>query len=115
MIARIIYYQLGFQAQYDLYYSRAQDSAKQALAEASPATARVEWQATLDWLDKADQFQTTPDPISQTFRVQAQSALDQIDVVVRVNFTPAFDLPYYSRIGFPGPSCFLMIGGAPLK
>ncbi len=93
VIARIIYYQLGFQAQYDLYYSRAQDSAKQALAEASPATARVEWQATLDWLDKADQFQTTPDPISQKFRVQAQSALDQIDVVVRVNFTPAFDLP----------------------
>ena len=91
VVARIVYYQLGVQAQYDLYYSRAQDAARQALAEASPATARVEWQATLDWLDKADQFQTKSDPVSQKFRLEAQTALDHIDAINRVNFIPAFD------------------------
>ena len=93
VVARIVYFQLGYEAQHTLYYNRAQDAAKQAISESSPSAARVEWQATLDWLDKADQFQTTADPGSQKFRLEAQTALDGIDKVFRVDFTPAFDSP----------------------
>ncbi|HEY3311514.1 MAG TPA: hypothetical protein VGK00_07750 [Anaerolineales bacterium] len=88
--ARIVYYQFGFEAQYKIYYNHAQESAQQALAESSPSALRVEWQTTLDWLDRADQYQQVPSPESQSLRQSAQAALDSLDKVIRFNFVPAF-------------------------
>lgn len=93
VVARIVYYQFGFAAQYGIYYNRAEDAAQQALTASSPAALRVEWQAALDWLDKADQYQDPPSPASVTLRKQAQTALDSLNKVVRTNFFPAFSAP----------------------
>ena len=91
LAARIVYFQLGYQTQFALYSNRAQQSAQQALADTSPSAARVDWQATLDWLDKADQYHTSPSAEVQKNRHDAQAALDSLDKVVRVTFIPAFD------------------------
>jgi len=93
VVARVVYYQLGYEAQYKIYYSRAQQASQQALAESDPAALRVEWRVTLDWLDKADQYQLTPNSDSRKLRQDAQTALDNLDKVVRLDFTLAFNTP----------------------
>ncbi|HEY3313278.1 MAG TPA: hypothetical protein VGK00_16680 [Anaerolineales bacterium] len=93
VVARIVYYQLGYEAQYKSYYDRAQQAVQQAQVETAPTALRVEWQAALDWLDKADQYQGSPSPESQNLRQVAQTALDNLDKVVRLGFAPAFTTP----------------------
>ena len=93
VVARIVYYQLGYEAQYKTYFDRAQQAILQAQVETAPTALRVEWQAALDWLDKADQYQGSPSPDSQKLRQEAQAALDNLDKVVRLNFAPAFTTP----------------------
>lgn len=90
VVARIVYFQLGFDAQYKIYFTHAQESAQQAVAETSPSALRVEWQTALEWLDRADQYQQAPTAESQNLRQTAQGALDSLDKVVRFNFVPAF-------------------------
>jgi hypothetical protein len=89
--AGMVYYQTGYTAQYQIYYTRADKAAQQALKGEDTTNERVQWQATLDWLDKADQFQTKPTSESLQLRQIAQDALDKLDYIVRVNFQPAFD------------------------
>jgi hypothetical protein len=91
--AGIVYYRLGFDAEYKILYGHAQDAAQQALAETSSSALRVEWQTTLDWLDKADPYALTPNPDAQKLRQDAQNALDNLDKIVRLNFVPAFNTP----------------------
>jgi len=90
VVARIIYFQLGYEAQYKNYFERAQQAADQAQAESAPSALRVEWQAALDWLDKADQYQLTPNPEAQALRLRAQSSLDDLDKIKRVKYSLAF-------------------------
>jgi len=95
--ATVVYYQLGFKAQYDIYFTRASEVARMTVDEPNPTTQRTQWQATLDWLDRADRYQTSISPDSQKLRQQAQGALDAIDHIVRVDFSPAFDLSTYPK------------------
>ncbi len=94
VMARIVYYQLGYDAQFKTYYSRAQESAIQAQSETVPTALRVEWHTTLDWLDKADLYLSKPNPESQALRQQAQTALDNLNKVVRMDYSPAFATPF---------------------
>jgi len=89
--ARVVYYQLGYQAQYKIYYAHAYEASQQIVAGDNPTHERVQLQATLDWLDQADQFQEAITPESQQLRKTAQDALDKLDKVVRLDFQPAFD------------------------
>ncbi len=93
VIARIVYYQLGYEAQYKIYFDQAQETAQKAVAETSPLALRVEWQTTLDWLDKAAPYELEPNPDAQKLRQDAQTALDTLDRVVRHNFILAFNAP----------------------
>ncbi len=95
--ARVVYFQLGYKAQYEIYFNRANLAASQTLVDSNPTTQRVQWQETLGWLDKADLYQTTSSAESQQLRQQAQSALDGLDRVVRVEFSPAFDLSTFPK------------------
>lgn len=93
VVARVVYYQLGYEAQYKIYFNHAQETAQMALAESAPTALRVEWQATLDWLDKADQYQLTANSDSQKLRLDAQTALDNLDKIMRLDFALAFTTP----------------------
>ena len=98
VMARIVYYQLGYDAQFKIYYSRAQESALQAQSETVPTALRVEWHTTLDWLDKADLYLSKPNPESQALRHQAQTALDDLNKVVRMDYSPAFATPFVKSV-----------------
>jgi len=91
LIARIVYYQLGFEAQYKIYFDHAAESAQLAVSETDPSAMRVEWQIALDWLDKADQYVQDSRSETQELRQKAQTSLDKLDKVARLKFTPAFN------------------------
>ncbi len=94
VVSGIVYYQLGYEAQFKIYFDRAQQTAQQAAKEKSPSSLRVEWQTTLDWLDKADHYMLKPIPDEQKLRQEAQNALDTLDKIVRLGLTPAFSTPF---------------------
>lgn len=90
---RIVYFRLGYEAQYNSNISLAQKAIQQAQVETDPNSARVEWKIALDKLDKADLYQTGSNLESQQLRQTAQSSLDALDKVVRLNFVQAFSSP----------------------
>ncbi len=90
-MASVVYLNFGRTAQYEAYYSHAVESALQTLAIQNPIELRVRWQSSLDWLDKADQFQITDE--SRRLRDEAQTSLDNLDRIRRLEFRPAFAVP----------------------
>lgn len=90
-MALVIYSEKGRPAQYQSYYNHAIEAAMQTIHTSDPAELRVRWKASLDWLDKAEAYQQTAD--SRRLREEAQTALDSLDRVQRVDFRVAFATP----------------------
>ncbi len=86
-VAMAVYFQRGRADQYRAYYAQAVVQASQAETLKDPAALRGAWEKTLFWLDKADTYQKTSD--SRALRLQAQSALDGLDNIVRLGYQPA--------------------------
>ena len=82
-----VYFQRGRAAQYQNYYKQADASAQQARKQTDPIELKTAWETTLDYLDKADSYQISPQ--SQTLRAEAIAAIDKIDQVDRLDFQPA--------------------------
>lgn len=97
-VAAVVYFQRGRVAQFDLYYSQAQESAQVALSETEPQDQRLAWETTLTHLDNAELYQSTDD--SQELRQQAQEVVDNLDVIERLDFRPAIvgQLPETAQI-----------------
>jgi hypothetical protein len=85
--AVIVYTQFGQPSQYEDNFSKALTAAEGAVGQSDPATLRHAWESTLDFLDKAEQYGSTPE--SQALRQQAQAGLDGLDGIVRLDFRPA--------------------------
>ncbi len=90
-MAVVIYLNVGIPEQYDLAYKSANNEAQQAQNEQDPTALRTHWNATLDFLNEAEQYDVTDE--SKKLRIQAQKALDTLDRIVRVNYRLAFDTP----------------------
>jgi hypothetical protein len=88
-IASVAYFQLGRSAQYQFYFSQAEETAIRAAEQSDLLDQRLNWIATLSYLDQAEKYQFTQP--SQTLRLQAQFALDDIDLVKRVDYQPAIE------------------------
>ncbi|MDH5505670.1 MAG: hypothetical protein OEZ02_00435 [Anaerolineae bacterium] len=88
-IAVLVYLRIGRQEQYQAFYSQAYSVAEYALTIEDPLDVRAAWETTLFYLDKADLNRKTTE--SQSLREHAQSALDQIDGVIRLDFQPAIN------------------------
>jgi prepilin-type processing-associated H-X9-DG protein len=86
-IAGLVYARYGRVTQYNDYYSMAMVQAAQAHGQTDPAEVRRAWDSTLYYLDLADRYQVTQD--SQNLRQEAQTALDNLDSIVRLSFSPA--------------------------
>ena len=95
VIAATIYFELGRPAQYDMHYGYAVDAAMQTQKLTDPADLRLKWQATLFHLDQAETYRVTEN--SKRLRRDAQSALDKLDRVSRLNYRPAFSVPLGSN------------------
>ncbi len=86
-IAGLVYARYGRVSQYQDFYNMALGQAAQAHGQTDPTEVRHAWDSTLYYLDMADNYQVTQDSLD--LRQQAQTALDNLDGIVRVNFSPA--------------------------
>jgi len=83
-----VYLKYGRSYQYDNLYLQAENARVQALNAKDEARQRDGWQAVLFYLDKAEFYRTTPE--SQALRQEAQTKLDALLGIRRLNFYPAF-------------------------
>ena len=83
-----VYLRFGRSYQYDNLYLQAEGARTQAISATDPARQRDGWQAVLFYLDKAEGYRTTPE--SEALREEAQTNLDQLLGIQRLNFYPAF-------------------------
>jgi len=86
-IAGLVYARYGRVAQYQDYYNMAMVQAAQAHGQTDPAEVRRAWDSTLYYLDLANRYQVTQDSLN--LRQEAQTALDNLESIVRLDFSPA--------------------------
>ena len=87
VIASTVYIKFGKSAQYDENYKLAINEAVGAIGQSDSAIVRRAWESALYYLDRAEAYQITQD--SNNLRTQAQSALDAMDQIIRLDFRPA--------------------------
>jgi hypothetical protein len=95
-IATLIYFQSGRQSQYELYYQQASQLASQAIAQTNANLSRQEWANVLKNLSQAGEYGETGE--GQTLRSQAQTALDELDGILRLDFRNAITGGFPSTI-----------------
>jgi hypothetical protein len=86
-IAATVYIHYGRTAQYTQNYDMALAQAAQARGQTNPTDVRHAWDSTIYYLDLADKSLKTQDSI--TLRQEAQTALDNLDGILRLDFRPA--------------------------
>ncbi|HLO31996.1 MAG TPA: hypothetical protein VK249_22795 [Anaerolineales bacterium] len=87
-VASVVYLRFGQSIQYDELYGQALNARAQAMSEADPSRQRDAWQSVLTDLNQADQYRETDE--SKSLRSEAQSRLDNLMGVIRLEFAPAF-------------------------
>ncbi|MFN8461168.1 MAG: hypothetical protein U0X93_05290 [Anaerolineales bacterium] len=87
-VAVVMYLRFGQSVQYDEFYRQAQNEAARALSENDPARQRDAWQRSLELLDQAEAYGETEQ--SDQLQQMAQSNLDSLMGVLRMEFVPAF-------------------------
>lgn len=87
-IAVVVYLRYGRNEQYDAYYNQALQLKQQALALTDPVEQRIAWENVLANVDRAEAHNITNDTVN--LRNEAQSHLDQLLGIVRMQFNPAF-------------------------
>jgi len=85
-LAALVYFQKGRREQYQAFLDQAIHSAALAQTRPSAEEARPDWEAALRWIDQAEAYRTSEE--SQALREQVQSALDELNRVVRLDFRP---------------------------
>jgi hypothetical protein len=86
-IAATVYIHYGRAAQYQQYYDLALAQASQARDQKNPIDVRRAWESTIYYLDLAEKKEATQN--SNTLRQEAQTALDNLDGILRLDFRPA--------------------------
>ncbi|HLA07222.1 MAG TPA: hypothetical protein VJ022_07255, partial [Anaerolineales bacterium] len=87
-VASIVYLRFGQSVQYDELYSQALNARARAVSESDPARQRDAWQSVLNFIDKAEDYRETDE--SKLLRSEAQTNIDSLMGVVRLEFVPAF-------------------------
>jgi hypothetical protein len=86
-VGATVYFQRGRAAQYNVYFNQAQEAAADAGVQTDPQELRGAWEDTLALIDQAEFYQSTDE--SRGLRAQAQSVVDDLDVIERIDFKPA--------------------------
>ena len=83
---------------YAEYMNQAQTAAQQAAGYESANEIRSAWNEVLGYVDQAEAYQETAD--SQALRSYAMSIIDEMEIIERLDFQPAFSkpLPYNLQI-----------------
>ncbi len=86
-VALVIYLNLGREQGYQTYLGQAQLAAESAAEASDSSEAAAGWQNTLALLERAEAYSRTPE--TDSLRQRAQGALDELEGVFRLTFTPA--------------------------
>ena len=86
-VSMVVYFQRGRASQYDQFYSQAVQAAQQAQTQTDPQASQTAWQSVIGYLDQADAVQLTTE--SQALRQQAYQAVDQAEMIRRLDYQPA--------------------------
>lgn len=86
-VAALVYTRYGRMTQFQDNFSKAQGQAVLAHGQTNPTDVRHAWDSTIYYLDLAEKYQVTQD--SRNLRQEAQTALDNLDSIIRLNFQPA--------------------------
>jgi hypothetical protein len=110
-VSAVVYFQRGRAAQYEVYYTQASEAAEGAATKSDPVELRHAWQTALMYLDQAETYQTTSE--SKEMRIQAQTALDEIQGIERLDFRPALvdqlaETAIISRVVSDGDDLYLL-------
>ncbi len=96
-LASVVYFRQGQVGEFERYLALAEQAAQQAQALQDPLAQRSAWQATLAYLDQALLYSNSSE--AQALRAQANAAIDQLEVVKRLDFAVAMDdLPKDAQI-----------------
>ncbi len=87
-IATVVYLRFGQSVQYDELYRQALAVRAQAVSEADPIRQRDLWNQVLSYVDQAERYRETDE--SRLLRSEAQSNLDALMGVLRLEFIPSF-------------------------
>lgn len=90
-LAWAMYWRYGRNEQYDAYFNQAQQLKQQALALSSPVEKRVAWENVLQNVVLAEQHNVTDDTL--VLKQEAQTNIDQLLGIYRLQFNPAFSTP----------------------
>lgn len=85
-VALVVYWRQGRLEQHRLYLQQAQQVVNQALGQSDPALKRVNLEAALTWVEKADQYGQSAD--SKALRMSIYQNLDALDGIRRLVFQP---------------------------
>jgi len=97
-LAAVVYLRLGRTQQYEHYLGQAVAAVETAQSAKDWDDQRAAWVEAVSNLDIAERYSVTDD--TQTLREKSQSALDQIDGIIRMEFRPAIagSLPASTKI-----------------
>ena len=87
-IGSVVYFNLGQPVRYNELFGQALTARAQAVSETDPARQRDAWQSVLNYLNKADDYRETAE--AEALRAEAQSNLDNLMGILRLEFAPAF-------------------------
>lgn len=87
-MAVVVYLRFGQSVQYDEYYKQALNARAQAVSETDPIRQRMAWENVAASIDKAESYRETDE--SNLLQAEAQSNLDTIMGLQRLEFVPAF-------------------------
>lgn len=96
LIALFVYQQRGRSLQYSNNLQYAQAAKTNAEGKTTPEDLRTAWNAVITYLDLAERYQTTEE--STALRQEAQTILDQLDTVVRLNYIPVLPTPLADNV-----------------
>ncbi len=86
-IAAVVYFQNGRGRYFENYVIQAQNAVAQAEVFEHTNEKRIAWEAALEYLDLAEAYQVTDE--TQILRSEVTIALDTLDNVTRLSYTPA--------------------------
>jgi hypothetical protein len=86
-IASLVYMRLGRNAQFEIYYSQAQQIAERGLGQSDVAARYADLEIALELLRKAELYGS--DPNIQGLRARVRSAMDDLELIKRVLYQPA--------------------------
>ncbi|MEN8243017.1 MAG: hypothetical protein ABFS17_13955, partial [Chloroflexota bacterium] len=86
-VAALVYVQLGKTQQFDYYLDQAKTQAEIAITAEDPNIKHQAWENTLSLVESAESYNTTD--ASTVLHQQAVQALDDLDGIIRLDFSPA--------------------------